>query len=271
MASSRAAIGSSPTAAAPGGSGSAISASLVNHKHERDCVATTNVMQVAGLITSVKTIAERARWARERLGLTQQQVADLAEVAQGTIGNLEAGTRRKPRELLAIARALRVNPGWLEAGKLPIDPPEHGETPPFGRTQEGEQLVTTWKLVPLLPWDRVSEMRQYNDDQRIKELPCVPADPAAGPAAKALQMPDDSMFDRIKKGDLILFDPSVQPSPRSIVLVRTPDGEHLIRMYRSRPGSWDAVPQNEGYATLSSDKDGLALVAVAIGRWQTDF
>lgn len=65
------------------------------------------------------TIGERMAWARERRDLTQDALAVLAGTSQGTIGNAESGARKKPRELLKIAEALRVSPKWLERGEGP--------------------------------------------------------------------------------------------------------------------------------------------------------
>lgn len=74
-------------------------------------------MQYAGLITDVKTLAERLRWAREQRGLTQVQLAEKAGVSQGTVGNAESGVRKRPRDLLQLAAALDASPHWLESGK----------------------------------------------------------------------------------------------------------------------------------------------------------
>jgi transcriptional regulator with XRE-family HTH domain len=60
------------------------------------------------------------REAREAAGLTQPELAARAGVTPGTIGNIEAGTRRQPRQLLAIADALGVRPEWLQDGVLPM-------------------------------------------------------------------------------------------------------------------------------------------------------
>lgn len=65
----------------------------------------------------MKNLADRLKAARKRSGLSQVELAKRAKVSPGTIGNLEAGTRDNPRELLAIASALAVNPEWLKSGK----------------------------------------------------------------------------------------------------------------------------------------------------------
>lgn len=45
------------------------------------------------------------------------QLAEAVGVSQSTIGNIESGFRQRPRELVSIALALGVAPGWLETGK----------------------------------------------------------------------------------------------------------------------------------------------------------
>lgn len=88
--------------------------------HDREnCSPLTTVSQVARLITVVNdlnTVGERVKWARAQRGLSQKALAELAGVATGTIGNLESGTRGRPRELLSIARALGASVDWLDTG-----------------------------------------------------------------------------------------------------------------------------------------------------------
>jgi transcriptional regulator with XRE-family HTH domain len=78
----------------------------------------------------VKSIAERTKEARDALGLSQVDLAARAKVSPGTIGNLEAGTRKSPRELLAIAAALKVSPEWLKSGKGPREAVPSPGAPP---------------------------------------------------------------------------------------------------------------------------------------------
>lgn len=64
----------------------------------------------------METIATRVAERRKELGLSQAQLAARAGCSQGTIGNIESGTRTNPRNLLALAAALEVYPEWLETG-----------------------------------------------------------------------------------------------------------------------------------------------------------
>lgn len=68
----------------------------------------------------MSTLATRLKKARERLKMSQADVARLAGVTQSAIGNLEAGSRLTSRNLVGIARALRVHANWLESGIGPM-------------------------------------------------------------------------------------------------------------------------------------------------------
>ncbi len=70
-----------------------------------------------GILTFVKTIADRIKEVRQELGWNQAQLAAQVGVSQSTIGNIESGQRKRPRELLSIAKALGVSAEWLETGK----------------------------------------------------------------------------------------------------------------------------------------------------------
>lgn len=68
--------------------------------------------------------------------MSQGDVASNAGVSQGTIGNIESGARKNPRELLAIAAAVGVNAEWLKSGK-------GAELPPTSHIQ---QVLNDWRL-----------------------------------------------------------------------------------------------------------------------------
>jgi transcriptional regulator with XRE-family HTH domain len=61
----------------------------------------------------MSTFAERVREERIRAGLTQVQLAELAGLAQATISNIESGRNEGSRDLVTLARALKVSAEWL--------------------------------------------------------------------------------------------------------------------------------------------------------------
>lgn len=67
--------------------------------------------------TATETIGDRLRAKRRERDWSQAELARRSGVSQGTIGNIESGTRSSPRKLLAIAEALSVDPYWLETGR----------------------------------------------------------------------------------------------------------------------------------------------------------
>ena len=62
------------------------------------------------------TIAARLKYARERKGWTQTQLAVAAGVSAGTVGNIESGARQSKGSLPQIAEALCINHKWLASG-----------------------------------------------------------------------------------------------------------------------------------------------------------
>ncbi|HUW97426.1 MAG TPA: helix-turn-helix domain-containing protein [Acidiferrobacter sp.] len=67
------------------------------------------------------TLAKRLRYARERLGFSQSELARRVKVRPQAIQFIEAGHVRRPRSLVEIARALAVNPEWLLLGEGAVE------------------------------------------------------------------------------------------------------------------------------------------------------
>lgn len=216
--------------------------------------ASTNVFQYAGEITTVKTLADRCAWARARLSLTQGELAKRAKVTQSTIGNIESGARKAPRNLLAIARALQVRPEWLQDGEGPVDlpgvPPMTDEKPirqagDFGLAHAMSLQPDT---VPSLTWEEL---------MAAKELP----------AEFWLTLDDDAMAPRAPKGTVALFTRGKAVAVGDAVLFKRtlPDGqfEFHVRVYeQDLSRGWRASPTNPVYATLDGTMPGLEPVAV---------
>lgn len=76
------------------------------------------------MLTTVKTLAQRVAQLRAEKQWTQGQLAAAAGVSQGSIGNIESGTRTDPRSttLIGIAQAFGVSTQWLSTGKGEMRP-----------------------------------------------------------------------------------------------------------------------------------------------------
>jgi transcriptional regulator with XRE-family HTH domain len=217
------------------------------------------------------TLGERVREARERLKLTQEQLASRARVSQGTIANLESGYRARPRNLLLLAEALGVTPQWLERGEHSVTEPSRafvlqtgdGELSTAHPVRERSPLDTpateggadwfrpdAYIVAPMLLWSAL--LRDADIPQSFR-----------------MTAPDDALAPGIPRDTVLLFErhAGARLEPGDGVLVRALDGSMHLRMYAQGPaGGWTAAATHPAYASLDSARDGLAVVAVMTGR-----
>lgn len=96
-------------------------------KHERVEYVNTNVFGFRDQIPSVDktdltTFGKRLAYARVLRGFkAQEDLAKAVGITQAAIGNFESGQRKKPRDIVRLAAALKVRPEWLEFGEGPMD------------------------------------------------------------------------------------------------------------------------------------------------------
>lgn len=62
------------------------------------------------------TLASRLQLSRKNSGFTQVQLAKLAGVSQNAIQKIESGQTKEPKNILALAKALGIEPEWLQYG-----------------------------------------------------------------------------------------------------------------------------------------------------------
>ncbi len=65
----------------------------------------------------MNTLAQRLKFARERAGIRQTELAKLAGCKQATISKLECGSVTTSAAIPALAHALGCNAYWLEQGE----------------------------------------------------------------------------------------------------------------------------------------------------------
>ena len=81
----------------------------------------------------METFALRLRASREAAGLTQDQLADKANVSQSLITKIESGKSDESRKTTTLAIVLGVDPIWLATGKKPYNAPD-------GKVLAGEMI-----------------------------------------------------------------------------------------------------------------------------------
>jgi len=93
--------------------------------------------------------AERVRKLRKDAKLSQKQLAVLADLSQTTISDIERGRNEGSRDIVALARALKVNAEWLMHG---------GDSMPPKQNDGTDTLLECWAW--LLPSEKQSIIEQ---------------------------------------------------------------------------------------------------------------
>lgn len=210
--------------------------------HERECATLTNANQASGTITPVNTIGQRIKWAREQIGMSQVELARRVGVSKGTIGNLEAGTRQNPRDIVRIAKELQQTPEWLSTG---VDEPA---TPPAsGLTLEAlSKKLDFYTVPPTKTMEEIVAGVDLGDEFRHA-------------------LADDALAPEHPAGTDMVWSTSKQPKIGSVVLVVDAHNQLHARRYAQgrMPGQWLANAVHPAYASFDSQADGLRVVAVA--------
>lgn len=219
-------------------------------------------MQAQQTITPVNTLATRLKSSREALGLSQEQVATLAGVSQGTIGNIESGTRHRPREILAIAKAVKVNAEWLLRGVGPRLPAS--EQPPQNLDHIYDTKLTR---APILDWGELGVSLDKPNSLLVSEPTHeYVSDTDSSSYCKLIKVSDTSLAPRLTPGDLVAIDPSnTYPRRDQVTLFQsTVDDAFFLRRYR--PLSNSAFEAYDAHGTsLHSVANALIIRGVAVG------
>lgn len=242
----------------------------------------TDVCSRYELITCVESVASRIIAARTLLGWTQEELAKRSGVSQGTIGNIESGTRQGRPSQALIAEALGVNARWLRdgsadpGGRFSVDPGSglltlqeaknsttnsarkaasggNAENPPERGVQIGGHPRELGVLLPVLTLDSMKKMLLENNDPALRGVPTEKWDAPLNVRSKILEAPHDIPGSRVIKGDLIEMRPwdhSLEGEPREdrVCVVMSPSGRHFLQPFKS----------------YEADKDGLKVVAVML-------
>lgn len=177
------------------------------------------------------TLAGRVRYARERLGIAQAELARRVGVRQQTINNLEKPDGpRTTRNPLLLAKVLGVDPGWLtegtgaapdgaQAARAALNSTQPNVTVP-DRVSMPRDLPVYGTAAGAVSGAFILDMGDVVD--YVRRPPAL----AGIDKAYAIYVEGDSMWPEHKPGDLRIVHPGRKPQPGDDVIVITQNHEH---------------------------------------------
>ncbi len=207
------------------------------------------------MFTNVKTLAQRVLQLRTAKGWTQGQLAAAAGVSQGSIGNIENGTRLDPRAttLTGIAQALGVDAHWLssaegEMHRIPYGaaPEPSQPTPLLVNTSPGPNVRGAVPLISDIQAGMYTEfVDNFSGDYGSAEL--IPTTVPVGQRTFALRVTGDSMSPEFTPGMLLIVEPELDPQPGDYVIAKNGCEETTFKQLVNDGGDWYLKPLNPRY------------------------
>ena len=208
----------------------------------------------------MNTLADRLNARMTELGLTQEDLAKLARVSQTTIHKLSTGKAQQTRKLVQIADALKVQPEWLETGRIPKF---------YGMDESGYEDVKLGITIPKTLRTRVPVVgtASLGDNGYWAEMD-YPAGAGDGTVqfhsndsnAYAIRCRGASMMPRIREGEFVVVEPNRTPTPGDDVLVKHLDGRVMVKRFLyERDGMIHLLSINEAFPPHAFPRDQIEL------------
>ncbi len=237
----------------------------------------------------METIAARAKAARKFAKMTQKQAEAASGVKQSNISKIERGDTGRSMGLLALARAYRVDPNWLDTGDGPApwdavqsrpardnanEPPAPYRVrriPPAGPAFE----PGTPDTVPLIAWSEVAAWKGGSRATVEAErwLPCIAYHNVGH--TYALRVRGDSMtapsglLKSYPAGSIIFVDAErTKPADGERVIARLePGGEITFKAFKQEDGRRWLLPLNPKHEPIRS---AFTVLGTVVGKWEDE-
>ncbi|HHT2967452.1 TPA: XRE family transcriptional regulator [Citrobacter koseri] len=131
------------------------------------------------------TFAQRLKIAMAEQGLNQSSLAERVGVSQAAIQKLTSGRAKSTTKILALAKALNVNPSWLESGSGSMRNIETDQLLTDNRNPKSEIEKTRLKAVI---WEDMEKI----EEGEFVHIPLINVNFSAGPGA--CEVVDDESF-----------------------------------------------------------------------------
>lgn len=213
-------------------------------------------------------IGERIKIAREKIGVSQSELARRIGVKPQSVQVWEAGRNGPSRKRITIlARELKVSPHWLEFG----EEPQGLEGERQRKVQELEETNLTAKEFPLISWVQAGQWSEIVDNFQPGDAETwVPFGISRRdiPNGFCLRVRGDSMEPEFADGDIILVDPHKQPENGQFVIAKLLDtNEATFKKYVIDAGVISLHPLNyPKHQPIHLNGRKALIVGVVVGK-----
>jgi len=146
------------------------------------------------------------------LGLTQNELAELAEISQVTVHKLVSGKINKTARIIELAKALKCDPDWLL----------NGTEPRYSEANTITPLNKLTGLYPVLDWVQAGNFSAINEVHRA-DADHYPCPVKCSDRTFLLKVRGQSMAGTFNEGELIFVDPEVEALNGKYVVARLDD------------------------------------------------
>lgn len=204
-------------------------------------------------------IAARLKRLRKEKGLTQADLAELANTTQQTIQRIESRQSKGKRVVEQVAKALEVSPSWLLFGEKK-DVPSKISSPQF-------------RQIPVLSWISAGNgiSTEHYDINDISEYVSVPMC-LCGPKSYALIIKGDSMEcnspgkKSFLTGEKIVIDPEKMPySSCFVVALINSQSEAVFKQYFEDGPKHYLKPLNPDYPIVEMTEE-MRIIGVVVAH-----
>lgn len=207
------------------------------------------------------TIYDRIRCLREKLGLSQQELADrVGYKSRSTVNKIELGMRDLSQSKVeAFARALNVSPAYLMGwDDIAINDEEYGKMVRAAGGVNAKKIPVLGKVVAGIPIDAVEEILDYEE---------ISPEMARQGEFFALQVKGDSMEPKFSDGDVVIVRKQEDVDSGDIAIILVNGDEATIKKVQKFEGGINLVPTNSAYPVLTyANKEIEQLPVRVIGK-----
>ncbi|GAA4493592.1 hypothetical protein GCM10023095_04100 [Pseudaeromonas paramecii] len=201
--------------------------------------------------------------------MTQRQLSAATGYSHAIVSQWE-NDLIKPKNLLAVAQALRTSMEWLLTGIG--SPDDRNATVSIdGNVSTVEPVPIGTTRIPVIDYVQAGCWTEACGHTLADgSIETILTDLELGSRAFALRVKGDSMAPDIIEGDVVVVDPDVSPQPGDIVVAKNGSHEATIKQYRPRGYNaegkewFELVPRNEVYAPMRSDVCSITIIGVMV-------